>query len=167
MKNIRMSLWFGLAAMLVTVSFLATNASAQTAVPLTAAKLKANLVIIGLRANTSRSDAWFIEGDRVGFTVNLRLNHDSFADGVDIGVYHNNGSQPIAYKENQRLYPGQNEYGMELTTFRGDPGGYVVKVRYHSADVATKLFATRKKVVTYYTIDPFAPFPRLPGFPGH
>lgn len=161
MKNIRKSLWSGLAAILVTVGLLSTNASAQTPTPLSLAKFKAALVIVNLEA----SPQWFRQGQQVDFIVTLKLNASAgtYADGVDVSVWHRNGTTPVAFKENQRLNLGLNTFRMTDANFKGDPGAYVVKVRYHQGDVATKLFATQKRVVTYYTINPAAPFPGLPG----
>lgn len=162
MKNIRKSLWSGLAAILVTVGLLSTNASAQTPTPLSLAKFKAALVIDNLEA----SPQWFRQGQQVDFIVRLKLNASAgtYADGVDVSVWHINATTPVAYKENQRLNPGMNTVRMTDANFQGHPGHYVVKVRYHQGDVAKKDFATQSKVVTWYTLNPHAHFP--PGLPG-
>lgn len=161
MKNIRKSLWSGLAAILVTVGLLSTNASAQTPTPLSLVKFKAALQIVNLEA----SPVWFNQGQRIDFVVTLKLNVSPgvYADGVDVSVWHKNGATPVAFKENQRLNPGLNTFRMTNADFRGDPGAYRVKVVYRSAHVTHRDFATRKKIVTWYTIDPAAPFP--PGLP--
>ena len=149
MKNIRKPLWFGLAAILVTVGLLSTKASA-----LTVAEIKARTHIVNLEA----MPVWFQPNQPIDFVVSVKYDGGT-QDGFDVGVFHE--GRLVGWAGNKRFNTGMNTFRVRDPNFRGDPGAYIVKIKFRGDVFTQKRFMTQRREVRrqYFTINPAAPFP--------
>jgi len=98
-------------------------------------------------ANLEANPEWFRRGQPVDFQVTIR--YDGFAQGgFDIGVFHE--GRLVGWEMNKRLHPGINAFRLHDRFFKGDPGDYIVKVRFRGRVLKEKRFKTH----AYFTINP-------------
>jgi len=149
MNTIRKSLWLGVAAMLVAVGLLSTKASA-----LTVAEIKARTHITNLEA----SPLWFRNGQPIDFVVSVKYDGGT-QDGFLVGVFHE--GRLVGWAGNKRFNRGMNTFRVRDANFRGDPGAYIVKIKFRGDVFTQKSFRTHKREIkrTYFTINPAHPFP--------
>lgn len=145
---------------LVTISvFMFTPTASQA---LTDAEIKAKTHIVNLEARP----VWFRPGAPIDFVAAIKYDGGT-QDGFDIGVFHE--GRLVGWQMNQRLNTGMNTFKLRDANFRGDPGDYIVKVRFKGNVFTEKKFATRSHAITTYifTIDPKAqpPAPSAPPAP--
>jgi hypothetical protein len=108
--------------------------------------------LVNLEANPK----WFQPGQPIDFLVTLKFE-DSRQDGFDIGVFHE--GRLVGWEMNRRLNEGMNTFRIRDRHFRGDPGAYIVQVRFRGRIIKEKRFFTRSEG-GFFTIDPRAKFRR-------
>ncbi|MDI6852801.1 MAG: hypothetical protein QME75_04255 [Deltaproteobacteria bacterium] len=106
--------------------------------------------------NLEAKPKWFQPGQPIDFLVTLRFE-DGHQDGFDIGVFHE--GRLVGWEMNRRLNEGMNTFRIRDRHFRGDPGAYIVRVRFRGRIIKEKRFVTRR-ANGFFTIDPGAKFQR-------
>ncbi|MEM3112727.1 MAG: hypothetical protein ABIL70_09745 [candidate division WOR-3 bacterium] len=108
--------------------------------------------------NLEAQPIWFRPGQPIDFIVTIKYDGGT-QDGFDIGVFHE--GRLVGWEMNKRLNRGENTFKLQDRNFRGDPGGYIVKVKFKGKEFLQKRFTTRTHCpVVYYTINPTAPPPK-------
>lgn len=108
--------------------------------------------------NLEAQPVWFRPGQPIDFIATIKYDGGT-QDGFDIGVFHE--GRLVGWEMNKRLNSGMNTFKLRDPDFRGDPGGYIVKVRFKGKVFTEKRFGTRTHCpVTYFTIDPAAAPPK-------
>lgn len=97
--------------------------------------------------NLEASPVWFRRGQPVDFKVRIRYD-GGVQGGFDIGVFHE--GRLVGWEINKRLHQGLNTFRLHDRNFRGDPGDYIVKVRFRGRVIKEKRF----KTFAYFTINP-------------
>ncbi len=113
-------------------------------------KIKKRTQIVNLEAQP----VWFGPGRPIDFIVSVQ-NDGGTQDGFDVGVFHE--GRLVGWETNQRLEHGMNTFRVHDAHFQGDPGGYIVRLRFNGDVFTEKKFATRSHCV--FTIDPEAARP--------
>jgi len=123
---------------------------------LTPAEIKAATTIKNLEA----MPVWFKGGQPIDFVVTVNYKGGT-QDGFDVGVFHKN--RLVAWELNKRFNTGDNTFKVRDSHFatdpgfKGDPGVYIVKLRFKGQIFQQKVFATKWHCpVIYFTIDPKA-----------
>jgi hypothetical protein len=101
--------------------------------------------------NLEAQPLWFNPGQPIDFIATIRYDGGT-QDGFDIGVFHK--ARLVGWETNKRLNSGMNTFKLHDANFRGDPGAYIVKVRFKGRIFTEKQFATRTHCL--FTIDPKA-----------
>jgi hypothetical protein len=89
----------------------------------------------------------------IDFVVTIRYNGGT-QDGFGVGVFHE--GRLVGWKSNVRLNNGLNTFRLQDRNFTGDPGDYIVKLRYGGTIFQEKRFKARSKLM--FTIDPATRF---------
>jgi hypothetical protein len=105
--------------------------------------------------NLEAQPVWFGPNQPIDFVVTVKYNGGT-QDGFDVGVFH--GSRLVGWEMNKRFVGGINTFRIHDANFRGEPGGYVVKLRFKGREFTAKSFATKSHCS--FTIDPRAVPPR-------
>jgi hypothetical protein len=100
---------------------------------------------------------WFRPGQPIDFIVTLKYGGGP-QDGFDVGVFHE--ARVVGWETNKRLNTGMNTFRLHDLNFKGDPGAYIVRVKFKGKIFREKRFATRPSCM--FTIDPKAPPPPIP-----
>ena len=103
--------------------------------------------------NLEARPKWFEAGQPIDFLVTLRFDLRSL-DGFDIGVFHE--GRLVGWERNRRLKEGMNTFKIHDRHFQGEPGAYIVRVKFHGRIIKEKRFVTRSQQL--FTIDPRARF---------
>ena len=90
----------------------------------------------------------------IDFIVTIKYDGGT-QDGFDVGVFHE--GRQVGWEMNQRFNTGMNTFKVHDRNFKGDPGGYIVKLRFKGKVFTERRFATRTHRI--FTIDPKAPPP--------
>ena len=106
-------------------------------------------------ANLEAQPVWFGPSQPIDFIVTVRYGGGT-QDGFDVGVFH--GNRLVGWEMNKRFTGGMNTFKIHDRNFRGEPGGYIVKLRYKGRIFTEKTFATKSHCS--FTIDPRANPPR-------
>ena len=116
---------------------------------LTDAEIKAATHIVNLEA----TPLWFRAGQPIDFVVTIKYDGGT-QSGFDVGVFHE--GRLVGWQMNKRLNRGMNTFKLRDPNFKGDPGDYIVKVKFKGSVFTEKKFATRShQIPTYiFTIDP-------------
>jgi hypothetical protein len=104
-------------------------------------------------ANLEAHPKYFAPGQPIDFVVAIRYD-GSPLEGFDVGVFHE--GRLVGWLTNLRLNPGMNTFKLHDRHFTGDPGDYIVRLRYRGTILHERRFKTRSQKM--YTIDPTAPF---------
>ena len=105
--------------------------------------------------NLDATPLWFRPGQPIDFVATIRYDGGT-QDGFDVGVFH--GGRLVGWETNKRLNGGMNTFRVHDANFKGEPGGYIVKVRFKGKVFREKTFATRSQCI--FTIDPKAAPPK-------
>lgn len=123
---------------------------------LTEAEIKAATTIVNLEA----MPVWFKSQQPIDFVVTVNYKGGT-QDGFDVGVFHR--GRLVGWEMNKRFNTGNNTFKLRDSKFatdpgfKGDPGVYIVKLRFKGKIFREKVFATRWHCpVIYFTIDPKA-----------
>ncbi|MBM4295903.1 MAG: hypothetical protein FJ126_13515 [Deltaproteobacteria bacterium] len=120
------------------------------ALALTEAEIKARTHIVNLEAEPE----WFRPGQPINFIVTLRYDGGAHG-GFDVGVFHE--GRLVGWEMNKRLNTGMNTFRLHDPHFQGDPGAYIVKVRFNGKVFTQKKFGTKR--ACKFTINPKAAVP--------
>ena len=95
---------------------------------------------------------WFRVGQPIDFVVTVRYDGGT-QDGFDVGVFHE--GRLVGWEMNKRFNSGMNTLKLRDANFRGDPGDFIVKIRFKGNVFTEKKFATRSHQVPtlIFTID--------------
>lgn len=129
----------------ISIGFLPTLCAMNTALALTDAEIKARTHIINLEAQPR----WFRPGEPIDFIVTVKYDGGT-QNGFDVAVFHER--RLVGVERNQRFRGGVNTFKVRDRAFEGDPGDYIVKLRFKNDWFATKRFATTPRCE--YTINP-------------
>jgi hypothetical protein len=135
--------WFIFAA----IALLAIPAAALA---ITEAELKARTHIVNLETEP----VWFRAGQPINFIVTIRYDGGPH-EGFDVGVFHE--GRLVGWEVNKRIQTGVNTFRLHDPHFQGDPGAYIVKVRFRGNVFTQRKFATKR--ACKFTINPKAPLP--------
>jgi hypothetical protein len=105
--------------------------------------------------NLEAQPVWFGPSQPIDFVVTVRYNGGT-QDGFDVGVFH--GGRVVGWEMNKRFSGGMNTFRIHDANFRGESGGYIVKLRYKGRIFTEKTFVTKSHCS--FTIDPRANPPR-------
>ncbi len=105
--------------------------------------------------NLEAQPVWFGPNQPIDFIVTVRYNGGT-QDGFDVGIFHEN--RLVGWEMNKRFVGGMNTFKIHDKNFRGDPGAYIVKIRFKGKVFTQKIFAT--KSLCKFTIDPTAAPPK-------
>jgi hypothetical protein len=139
-----MKKYFVYVALLVLVSI------PVIAMALTEQEIKSSTHIVNLEANP----VWFRAGQPIDFIVTVKYDGGT-QDGFDVGVFHE--SRLVGWEMNKRFNSGMNTFKVHDAHFRGDPGAYIVKLRFKSREFTQKSFVSKSNCM--FTIDPRAEHP--------
>jgi len=114
------------------------------------AEIKARTHIVNLEAEPE----WFRAGQPINFIVTIR-NDGGPLGGFDVGVFHE--GRLVGWEMNKTLQPGRNTFRLHDPHFKGDPGAYLVKLRFNGKEFTHKRFETQR--ACKFTINPKAPLP--------
>jgi hypothetical protein len=98
--------------------------------------------------NLETQPLWFRPGHPIDFIVTIQYDGGT-DDGFDVGVFHE--GRLVGWETNQRLKHGTNAFRLQDANFTGDPGGYIVRLRFEGKVFTEKRFATRSHCM--FTID--------------
>lgn len=104
--------------------------------------------------NLEARPKWFQPGQPIDFLITLRFD-EGHQDGFDIGVFHE--GRLVGWETNRRLNEGMNTFKIHDRHFKGEPGDYIVQVRFRGQIIKEKRFVTRSRD-GFFTIDPKAKF---------
>jgi hypothetical protein len=137
-----------LAIFMVSITLLMfAPAQSQAATP---AEIKAWTNIVNLEA----LPVWFKPGQPIDFVATVKYDGGT-QDGFDVGVFHKN--RLVAWEMNKRFNRGMNTFKVRDMNFKGDPGEYIVKLRFKGVIFKEKKFITKFHCLTpIFTIDPKA-----------
>ena len=105
--------------------------------------------------NLEAQPVWFGPAQPINFIVTVKYGGGT-QDGFDVGVFH--GNRVVGWEMNKRFNGGMNTFKLHDANFRGEPGGYIVKIRYKGRIFTEKTFVTKSHCS--FTIDPRATAPR-------
>ncbi len=105
--------------------------------------------------NLEAQPVWFGPSQPIDFVVTVKYDGGT-QDGFDVGVFH--GRRIVGWEMNKRFVSGMNTFRLHDANFRGEPGGYIVKLRYKGRIFTEKTFVTKSHCS--FTIDPRATSPR-------
>jgi len=105
--------------------------------------------------NLEAQPVWFGPAQPIDFIVTIKYGGGT-QDGFDVGVFH--GNRVVGWEMNKRFDGGMNTFKLHDANFRGEPGGYIVKIRYKGRIFTEKTFVTKSHCS--FTIDPRATAPR-------
>ena len=105
--------------------------------------------------NLEAQPVWFGPAQPIDFIVTVKYGGGT-QDGFDVGVFH--GNRVVGWEMNKRFDGGMNTFKLHDANFRGEPGGYIVKIRYKGRIFTEKTFVTKSHCS--FTIDPRATAPR-------
>lgn len=110
--------------------------------------------------NLEAQPLWFKANQPIDFIVTVKYDGGT-QDGFDVGVFHE--GRLIGWEMNKRFNNGMNTFKLHDSNFKGEPGSYIVKIRYKGKVFTNKNFASRKQPITtfIFTIDPKATPPRM------
>jgi len=120
------------------------------AMALTDQEIKSRTHIVNLEAQP----VWFKPGQPIDFIVSIKYDGGT-QDGFDVGIFHE--GRLVGWKSNQRFNSGMNTFKLHDANFKGDPGGYIVKLRFKGREFTEKRFSSRSHCM--FTIDPRATAP--------
>jgi hypothetical protein len=101
--------------------------------------------------NLEAMPLWFQAGKPIDFVVTVKYDGGT-QDGFDVGVFHK--GRLVGWEMNKKFNNGPNTFKLRDNNFKGDPGAYIVKLRYKGKIFKEKTFATRAHCI--FTIDPKA-----------
>ncbi len=136
-RPVRLWFWGLMALSLILLSFPAGSKA------LTEQEIMAAAHIVNLEANPE----WFRRGQPVDFIVKIRYD-GGVQDGFDVGVFHE--GRLVGWEANKRLHHGMNTFRLHDPGFQGDPGHYIVRLRFRGVVFQEKRFKTS----AYFTISP-------------
>lgn len=128
---------------------LGTALPTATSVALTDQEIMQRTRIVNLEAKPKR----FAPNQPIDFVVTVQYDGGT-QDGFDVAVYHEN--RLVGLVRNQRFNRGRNTFKVRDNQFKGDPGAYIVKLRFNGKVFARKKFSTMREC--RYTLNP-APAP--------
>jgi hypothetical protein len=128
----------GFIALFMVLLFSAAGSQALTEMEIMAATR-----IVNLEANPE----WFRRRQPVDFQVTIRYDGPP-QDGFDVGVFHE--GRLVGWEMHKILQPGMNTFRLHDRHFKGDPGDYIVKIRFRGRVFQEKRFKTS----AYFTINP-------------
>ncbi|NLI80435.1 MAG: hypothetical protein GX443_01945 [Deltaproteobacteria bacterium] len=105
--------------------------------------------------NLEAQPVWFRAGQSIDFLITVQYDGGT-QDGFDVGVFHE--GRLVGWAMNQRLQGGMNTFQLRDAHFRGDPGAYIVKLRFGGRVLAERRFNSHSHCI--FTLDPRAPLPR-------
>ena len=105
--------------------------------------------------NLEAQPVWFGPAQPIDFIVTIKYGGGT-QDGFDVGVFH--GNRVVGWEMNKRFDGGMNTFKLHDANFRGEPVGYIVKIRYKGRIFTEKTFVTKSHCS--FTIDPRATAPR-------
>ena len=105
--------------------------------------------------NLEAQPVWFGPSQPIDFVVTVKYDGGT-QDGFDVGVFHEN--RLVGWETNKRFVGGLNTFKIHDRNFKGEPGGYIVKLRYKGRIFTEKTFVTKSHCS--FTIDPRATPPR-------
>jgi len=132
---------------IAVVLFLAVLSGAAISMARSDKKIMKRTHIVNLEAQP----IWFRPGQPIDFVATVE-NEGGSQDGFDVGVFHE--GRLVGWETSQRLDHGMNTFRLQDAQFKGDPGGYIVRLRFDGKVFAEKKFAARSQCA--FTIDPEA-----------
>jgi hypothetical protein len=99
--------------------------------------------------NLEASPRWFVPGQPIDFVVTVNYKGGT-QDGFDVAVYHEH--RLVGLVRDQRFNRGSNTFKVRDRHFKGDPGDYIVQLRFKGKVFTRKSFATSRKCE--FTINP-------------
>lgn len=108
--------------------------------------------------NLDATPVWFAPGQPIDFVATVKYDGGT-QDGFDVGVFHK--TRLVGWEMNKRFNKGMNTFKLRDNNFKGDPGEYIVKLRFKGKVFKEKKFATKFHCLApRFTIDPKAPPPK-------
>jgi len=131
----------------LSVILVATALPTAKSVALTDQEIMQRTRIVNLEAQPQR----FVPNQPIDFVVTVQYDGGT-QDGFDVAVYHEN--RLAGSVRNQRFNRGRNTFKVRDNQFKGDPGHYVVKLRFNRKVFTQKKFSTTREC--RYTLNPAA-----------
>ena len=96
---------------------------------------RASELIKSTEVKILRRSLWFLAGKPIDLAVTVKYDGGT-QDGFDVGVFHK--GRLVGWEMNKKFNNGPNTCKLRDNNFKGDPGAYIVKLRYKG-----KIFKSR------------------------
>jgi hypothetical protein len=105
----------------------------------------------------------FSPGQPINFLIQIN-NLGATVEGVNVGIFH--GGRLVGWENGKTLSEGPNAFSIKDNDFKGDRGGYIVRVVHQGTVVAEREYATKvTKTGKYVLVAAGSGTPGRPGRP--